>query len=118
VADDVVTALDATAEITGAGNGAVGAAVLPPHVRTVIEYGGSERPEEALKLLSVELVILTTLEVSLVSVGLADVNCCIWTVPEGALDPLKVTGSALLRDRLKTMAERLLPLAKANECRK
>jgi hypothetical protein len=109
VADVDVMPLVATEEMTGGGF----ADVL--QVSTVIEYGGNERPVAPLKLASVEEVIFTTFELSFVSVGLADVNCCICTVPVGAFVPLKVTGSVALRDRLNITVDRLVPLLKAKD---
>jgi hypothetical protein len=58
-----------------------------------------------LKLERVDEATLTTLALSFVSVGFADVNCCIWTVPLGAFWPVKITGRVALRDKLKTTAE-------------
>ncbi len=77
-----------TPEICGA------ACVEPPHVRTVIEYGGRVRVLLQLKLGMVVEVGTTTADVSLVSVGFADHNWVIFTVPVGAFVPAKFTGSA------------------------
>ena len=46
-----------------------------------------------------------TSDVSLVSLILAEVSVVNCTVPEGALLPLKVTGSAAVRWRLNTISE-------------
>jgi hypothetical protein len=106
VADVPVMPVALTPEMTGAW-----LEVL--QLRTVMEYGGSERPVAPLKFVKVDDAMLTTLELSFVSVMLAEVNCCISTVPVGALAPLNVTGNAVLRDRLKTIVEKVVPCWKA-----
>ncbi len=54
--------------------------------------------------------------VSLVSVILAEVSCCWYTVPDGALIPPKVTVSAPVRLLFNKISEYpLLPLLKAND---
>jgi hypothetical protein len=66
-----------------------------------------------MKLFKVEDVILTTLALSFVSVGFAEVNCCIVTAPEGALAPAKVTGRVEVREKLNMTADRFDPFVKA-----
>ncbi len=61
-----------------------GGALDPPHVNTVIEYGGRVIAELGSKFDRVVEVVDTTFEFSLVSVMLAEVSCCIVTVPVGA----------------------------------
>ena len=73
------------------------------------EKGGSGYGEAGWKLESVELVILTMPEDSLVSVSLAEVSCPTATVPVGAFGPEKVTGSAKVLLRLIMMMLRLFP---------
>jgi hypothetical protein len=99
-ADVLVILVAVTAVITGAC-----AEPCEFQVKTVIEYGGKERLVAPLKPLRVDDAIFTTLPLSFVSVKFAEVNCCICTVPVGALAPLKVTGRVELRDKLNTTAE-------------
>ena len=60
---------------------------------------------DGLKLAVVLVTGATTIADSFVSVKLADVSRVRCTLPEGALAPLKVTGSVAVRCRLKTTSE-------------
>ena len=86
-------------------------------LNTVIEKGGSDKPVEGLKPLSVWAAGATTVEVSLLSVIFAEVICVIYTLPEGAFAPEKVTGSAVVWFRLKITVDNVPPFWKANDWR-
>ena len=101
IADVLVIPLAVTLVIRGR----VGAEPPPVQVRRVIEYGGNESAAAGLKLALVLVTGETTSAVSFVSVRLGDVSSVTCTVPDGALVPLKVTGSAAVRCRLKTTSE-------------
>src|ERR1019366_7175318 len=112
-----VTPVITGAEVTG---GVVTGGVTEPppvQVRTVIEYGAKESAADGLKLAIVFVTGEITIADSFVSVRLADVSRVRCTLPEGALTPLKVTGRAAVRCRLKTTSELWDPLEKAKDCR-
>jgi hypothetical protein len=87
VSDVGVTEVAVTAEI-------VGAVLVPPHVKLVIEKGGRVMAVLGLKLGILEEVVDTTLAASLLSVGFTEVSCCTATVVPLGTAPAKFTCSA------------------------
>jgi hypothetical protein len=91
--------------LAGAANVMICGVVKLVQVRVVIENGGKLNVADGLKLERVLETGTTTAEFSFVSVMLAEVSCCICTVPLGKYSPPNVTGRLAERWVLMMISE-------------